>query len=102
MLHASPDAPAVDVPVNDAGITLVDGLSFENATDYATVSPGKYVLEVRPDSEGNDNPLHAEFDAKFRPGRLYTAIAVGYFSADDEPADESFRLATAVDASHGN
>jgi hypothetical protein len=92
VLHASPDAPAVDVTTEDAGTTLVDGLAFGEATGFASLDPGRYELEVRPDSEDNDNPFDAEFAATLRPGRVYTAIATGYFTADDEPADEPFDL----------
>jgi hypothetical protein len=30
------------------------------------------------------------------PGRLYTLVATGYFTADDEPSDSQFTLVPAV------
>jgi len=90
LFHASPDAPDVDVTVNDAGTTLVDGLSFGESTNYLTFRPGRYELEVRPDSEGNDNPFDAEIEARLEPGTVYTAFVAGYFTVDDEPTDELF------------
>lgn len=98
IVHASPDAPAVDVTVNDADMTLVDGLAFGDASGYLPLQPGPVTVEVRPDSEGNDNPFDAEFDLQLRPNRVYTVFAEGYFTVDDEPTDEQFSLVTATDA----
>jgi hypothetical protein len=98
IIHASPDAPAVDVTVDDAGTTLVDGLSFRSASDYLSLQPGQPTVEVRPDTADNDNPFDAEFDLQLRPGRVYTTFANGYFTTDDEPADEQFTLVTTTDA----
>lgn len=102
VFHASPDAPAVDVTVNDAAATLVDALAFGTDSGYAEVHPGRYELEVRPDSERNDNPFDADFDAVLRPGRNYTVIASGYFTAGDEPTDEGFGFLSAIDAGPGH
>ncbi|MEF8812881.1 MAG: DUF4397 domain-containing protein [Halovenus sp.] len=98
VVHASPDAPAVDVTLDDAESTLVDGLAFGEASEYLSFQPGQPTVEVRPDSESNDNPFDAEFDIRLRPNRVYTAFAEGYFTADDEPTDETFTLVTATDA----
>jgi len=98
VVHASPDAPAVDVTADDAAQTLVDGLEFGAASEYRSLSPGETTVEVRPDSESDDNPFDAEFDVDLRPNRAYTAIAGGYFTAGDEPTDEQFGLVAAVDA----
>jgi hypothetical protein len=98
IVHASPDAPAVDVTVNDAETTLVDGLAFGDASGYLPLHPGPVTVEVRPDSESNDNPFDAEFGLQLRPNRVYTVFAEGYFSVDDEPTDEQFGLVRAVDA----
>ncbi len=46
VIHASPDAPAVDVAVA-GGDVLVPGLAFPNASDYLDVPAGTYDLEVR-------------------------------------------------------
>lgn len=98
VVHASPDAPAVDVTVDDAETTLVDGLAFGDASEYLSLAPDRNTVEVRPDSEGNNNPFDAEFHLQLEPGRVYTAFAQGYFTVDDEPADERFILVPSVDA----
>jgi len=98
VVHTSPDAPAVDVTVADAESTLVDGLAFGEASEYLPLRAGRSTVEVRPDSESNDNPFDAEFDIQLQPNRVYTVFAEGYFTTDDEPTDEQFTLVTATDA----
>ena len=46
MIHASPDAPAVDIAVT-GGDVLVPGLEFPNASGALDVPAGSYDLEVR-------------------------------------------------------
>lgn len=46
VIHASPDAPAVDIAVT-GGDVLVPGLAFPNASEYLEVPAGAYDLEVR-------------------------------------------------------
>lgn len=45
VVHASPDAPAVDLLVNNT--VVASGLSFPNNTDYLTVSAGTQNVKVR-------------------------------------------------------
>jgi hypothetical protein len=93
VVHASPDAPAVDVTVGDGETTLVDDLPFGEATAALTVPAGDYDLEIRP-ADGGD-PV-AEIPATFEDGGVYTALAAGYLTPDDEPADVPFTLLTGV------
>jgi hypothetical protein len=73
VFHASPSAPAsVDVAVTD-GPVLVEGLAFPEATDYLTVDPGTYALEIRAAGE-TDAAL--ALVASLAAGENYTAIAV--------------------------
>ena len=46
VLHASPDAPAVDVYVN--GEVAVEGAEFKALTDYLTLPAGDYNVEIKP------------------------------------------------------
>ncbi len=73
VFHASPSAPAsVDVAVTD-GPVLVEALAFPEATDYLTVDPGTYALEIRAAGE-TDAALSLE--ATLEAGQNYTAIAM--------------------------
>ncbi len=89
LVHASPDAPAVDVTVGDGETTLFDGASFGDTTEYVTVPAGDYELEVRP-ADGGD--AVAEIPVTVEAGMTYTAVAAGYLTPDDEPTDEAFTL----------
>lgn len=71
--HAVADAPAVDVIANNA-LTLIDALPFPEATDYAAVAPGDYLIDVAADA---DNSIVVIDDAAIAlsQGQRYTAIA---------------------------
>ncbi len=74
VVHASPDAPLVDVIVNDA-IELVGDLGFPNATPVVPVDPGTYNIKVTV----ADNPgvIAIEADLTFDAGVAYDILAVG-------------------------
>lgn len=101
LVHAAPDAPAVDVTVEGADQTLFDGVAFGEASDYASVPADDYTLQVRPDTASNDGDVVATFDVSPEGGTVVTAFAVGYLSPGDAPADEPFDLLLTVD-SHGS
>lgn len=46
VVHASPDAPAVDIWVN--GAVAISDLAFKEATDYVPLAPGEYRIQVTP------------------------------------------------------
>nr|WP_241431969.1 DUF4397 domain-containing protein [Haloferax mucosum] len=96
VLHASPDAPAVDVAVAGSGDALVDGAAFGDAATVE-VPAGDYTLQIRGDTESNDGDVVAEFDVSAEGGRAYTAIALGYLTPDDEPGDAGFDLSVVAD-----
>jgi hypothetical protein len=90
VLHASPDAPAVDVAVD--GDVVFSDLSFGEAMS-ADVPAGEYELGVRPAGESD---AVATFDAEFAAGAIYSAYAVGYLEPGDD--EEAFDLLLDVDA----
>jgi len=96
-VHASPDAPAVDVTVAASGDAIVDGAAYGQAAT-AEVPAGEYTLQIRGDTAGNDGDVVAEFDVKLEGGTVYTAFAAGYLTPDDEPADAPFELLVTKDA----
>jgi len=95
-IHASPDAPAVDVTVNDGALTLFDDLAFGESSEYAVVPAAEYEVEIRP--AGGGDPVF-EVTVPLEAGSTYTAIAAGYLTPEDEPADEAFGLVLSEDAS---
>jgi len=79
VVHASPDAPAVDVLVND-------GVAFSNApfkgiTGYATLNPATYNVKVVP--TGATEPVVIEADLTLE-AKDYTVVALGQL-ANIEP-----------------
>jgi hypothetical protein len=98
VVHASPDAPAVDVTAG--GNALFDGVSYQGS-GYAEVPAGTYTLNVRGDTESNDGDAVASFDVELNGGTVYTVFAAGYLSPDDEPAETAFQPIATVDAGAG-
>ncbi|NVK55521.1 MAG: DUF4397 domain-containing protein [Alteromonadaceae bacterium] len=96
VVHGISDAPAVDVIANNA-LTLVDALSFPNATGYLSVAPDDYLIDVVADA---DNSVVAVDDAAItlETGMSYTAIANNVLAAPelDLLMDMPRRVATEV------
>ena len=76
-VHASPDAPAVDIAVT-GGPVLYANVPFRQATAYPQVAPSTYDLEARP-AGSTAVALQVE-DVTLRPGTNYTIFAVGLLS----------------------
>lgn len=94
-IHASPDAPAVDVVVSETGQALFEGVEFGDAA-YAEVPAGDYRLCTYPAGEREEAVLGADVEL---PGNtVASAFAVGYVAPGDAPADEPFDIVVTVDS----
>lgn len=82
-VHASPDAPTVDITLTD-GTTLFDDVAFKQNAGYIEVPAGTYDLEVR-DETGTTTVLPLS-NVTLAEGRVYTVFAVG-LAAGDPPLD---------------
>ncbi len=89
VVHASPDAPAVDVAVK-GGSVLFAGLPFPRASQYLVVPAGRYDLEVR--AAGTTTVALELPGVVLEPGRTYTVFAVGSLQAG------TLRVVAVVDA----
>lgn len=93
VIHASPDAPAVDIVVD--GAVLVPGLAFPDATGFVEVPGSTYNVAVTV----ADNPGAVAIgpaDLDLAPGVRYSVLAVGELAAI-EPlilTDDPRRVAT--------
>jgi len=96
VVHASPDAPAVDVTAAADGSAIVDGAAFGDAATVE-VPAGEYTLQVRPDTPDNDGDVVATFDLAFEGGSALTAFAAGYLAPGEASGDEPFDLVVAAD-----
>lgn len=74
VIHASPDAPAVDIALTD-GDVLIPNLMFGAASDYLEVPAGSYDLEVRV--AGTTDVALALPGTAVEGNMLYDVIAVG-------------------------
>lgn len=78
VLHASPDAGAVDVALQ-GGPVLFGNLNNGESTDYLEVPAGSYNLEIR--AAGTNTVLYTIPTLNLTAGSIYTAIAEGFVEA---------------------
>lgn len=90
-VHASPDAPAVDIAVKD-GPVLFSNIAFKEIGDYLPVDAGTYDLEVR--LAGTETVALAVPGVMLTNGTVYTVFAMGL--AGGEPALEAVASADNV------
>lgn len=74
VIHASPDAPAVDVKVA-GGPTLISALAFPNASEYLPVDATSYNLQVTP--AGASDVVIDLPNTALTAGTIYDVVAVG-------------------------
>ncbi|MGD7043462.1 DUF4397 domain-containing protein [Jeotgalibacillus proteolyticus] len=77
ILHASPDAPAVDVYVN--GEAVVEGAEFKAYTDYLALSAGEHDVEIFP--AGVQETAVITETITVEAGSYYTASAINLLEA---------------------
>ncbi|MAB84089.1 MAG: hypothetical protein CMJ24_11755 [Phycisphaerae bacterium] len=94
VLHASPDAPGVDVKVNDA--TAIVGLNFLENTDYVDLATGDTNIQVVP--SGLEGPVVIDATLPLVAAD-YTVVAIGDLAniaplplLDDNTLSENARI----------
>jgi len=75
VINAIPDAPTISVGVPGNEEAMVDGVQFPNASDYQTVDPGTYDLEIRNTDSGQT--LLAAPGIQVDAGQVYDLFALG-------------------------
>lgn len=73
VVHASPDAPAVDILVN--GAPAITNLAFGQISGYASLAPGTYNIKVVP--AGATTPVVFDADVPLAEGVDLTVVAKG-------------------------
>jgi LPXTG-motif cell wall-anchored protein len=91
-VHASPDAPAVDIAVAGGGPVLFSNIAFKGVGDYLPVDAGTYDLEVR--LAGTETVALSVPGVALNDGTVYTIFAMGL--AGGEPALTAVASADAV------
>jgi hypothetical protein len=92
-VHASPDAPAVDIAVANGGPVLFANVAFKEVGDYLPVDAGTYDLEVR--LAGTETVALSVPGVALADSTVYTIFAMGL--AGGEPA---LTAVPSVDASY--
>jgi len=73
VVHASPDAPAVDIYVN--GNIVLENLPFREYSEYLSLPVGTYNVEIKVTGT---NTVVKQLSVPLEAGKDYTAIATGY------------------------
>ncbi|MBN1208034.1 MAG: DUF4397 domain-containing protein [Myxococcaceae bacterium] len=91
LVHASPDAPAVDVYIQGQQEPLITQLTYGTATGDLPIPYGSQVLEFRPaGTAATSPPVFSTDPIDFIPAERVTAVAAGLLNARSE--DNSFRV----------
>lgn len=75
VLHASPDAPAVDIFVD--GAEAISDLAFDDITDYVALPAGAHTVEVFPAAADGTGDAVISADVTLAADTDYTVAAVG-------------------------
>lgn len=76
ILHASPDAPAVDIYANNN--IMAEGLSYKQLTNYLPIIPGNYQIQVYP--AGNQTNAVIDTNVTIPQNGAFTLAAIGELS----------------------
>jgi len=97
-LHASPDAPAVDIKLNSgSGPAVFSGQAFKSITDYAEVDQATYTFVVT--AAGDTNEVFVLEPVTLYNNTVYTVMAYGTL----DPSDSyPFRIRAFIDNGDGN
>ena len=80
--HMAPDAPAVDIKLNDGnGAVVFENKSFKSVSDYIEVDAGTYTFAVT--AHGSTNEVVVFDPVTVQNGSVLTAVAHGTLAAND-------------------
>lgn len=96
VIHASADAPAVDVYPAGASTPVVTGLAYGQTTGWILLTPGTYTFEIRAAGAKPTDPIVYRTPALTLPDASnVSAIAAGLVGAKE--ADSAFRVVPVVE-----
>ncbi len=91
VIHASPDAPAVDIYAEGVSSPLIENLDYSEVSDYLALDPGTYNIQIRAaGSDPGSTPAYETGDLDIPADAEITAIAVGLLGSSDEA--DKFRV----------
>jgi hypothetical protein len=96
VVHASPDAPAVDLYVNDGAEPLLQALAYGDASAYLAVEAGTYTVQLRAHGADPASAPAYEVDVTLVEDQVITAVASGLLQSSAE--GDRFRVLPLVEA----
>lgn len=91
VVHASPDAPAVDVYAEGNPTPMFTNLSYGQASEYLDIDAGSYNIQIRENgADVGSDPVFETGDLQFANGVVVTALATGLLASQD--ASDRFRV----------
>ena len=77
VIHLSPDAPAVDVYIDNGATPTIENLAFGQTTAYLSVDPGTYEFDVTATGTAIGSAVIADLSQTVEAGMSYTIAAIG-------------------------
>jgi hypothetical protein len=91
VVHAAPDAPAVDLYAAGSKSPIVQGLAFGDASGYLELAPGSYDIEIRAaGADPTSEPGYSTGAPALAANETVTAVASGLLGASD--SEQAFRV----------
>ena len=91
VIHASPDAPAVDVYAEGLSTPLITGLAYGATSQYLDLDAGTYNVQLRAaGSPASSAPAYETGDLAIADGAKRSAVAVGLLNS--AAAADKFRV----------
>ena len=82
LIHASPDAPALDIKVGTgSGTTVFSNSNFQEISDYVEIAAGSYVFVVTPSGSSEEVRVYAS--VTLEAGKIYTMLVTGTYDNTD-------------------
>jgi hypothetical protein len=77
VIHLSPEAPPVDVFLNQATMPAVTNLAFQSGTGYLSVAAADYRIDVSANGSAANQSVLSVPNLTLEGNRSYTAVAYG-------------------------
>ncbi|MEJ2905298.1 DUF4397 domain-containing protein [Pedobacter panaciterrae] len=87
-VNLSPDAPALDLSLNNDTTNLVTDKSYKAVSSFTEITPGTYSLDTKNAAEGT--VMSTLSSTVLTAGQYYTVMAIGLVQPND--VGESFKL----------
>lgn len=96
VIHASPDAPAVDIYAEGVATALITNLAYGQVSAYLDLDAGTYNIQIRAaGADPGSQPAFETGDLAIPDGAKISALAVGLLASSN--GDDKFRVLPLVE-----